>query len=168
MELQQSMETTTIEISVENWQWLQAKKQRPSETFNDVVDRLRHDRLDQSTETQSRSEPTQPDGSDEINEVEDDHNQIGLASVPEDIDLPGSGEVFERRRQAIGKLYTFLRREGTATRSDFLQLVDPDDVSYNNEGSFWSNAVKGRDSLSSLPGVESPGEGEHKWRYTGK
>lgn len=34
-------ETTTIEISVENWQWLSSLKQRPGDSFDDVVSRLR-------------------------------------------------------------------------------------------------------------------------------
>jgi predicted CopG family antitoxin len=34
------MDTTTIEISVENYQWLSGQK-RPGDSFNDVLDRLR-------------------------------------------------------------------------------------------------------------------------------
>jgi len=143
------METTTIEISVENWRWLTTQKRRPGESFNDVLDRIRqqHDEQPASLE----NEPT---------------DKIEPADVPADLDLPGSGDTYERRREAIARLYTYLREEGTATRADFLELIDPSDVDYASGASFWSNCVKGRDSLAALEGVQPPGEGEHTWRYT--
>jgi len=144
------MGTTTIEISVENWRWLTNQKRRPGESFNDVLDRLREQQGDQPA-------------------TEDDPAvEIEPADVPADLDLPGSGDTYERRREAIARLYAYLREEGTATRADFLELIDPSDVDYASGASFWSNCVKGRDSLSVLEGVEPPGEGEHTWRYTGE
>lgn len=134
------MDTTTIEISVENWQWLNSQK-RPGESFNDVITRLREDRDDR--EAHSENEP----------------------SLPEELDLPGSGDLLEQRRAAIAQLYAHLQREGSASKSDFLELVDADDVGYVSAESFWSNCIKGRDSLGTLPGVEPPSEGEHTWTY---
>lgn len=145
------METTTIEISVENWRWLTNQKQRPGESFNDVLDRLREQGSDVDAEQEVSSEA--------IDEIEP-------TEVPDDLDLPGSGDTYERRRRAIGQLYAHLQREGSATRADFLELVDSEDVDYATGASFWSNCVKGRDSLSALEDVQPPGEGEHTWRYT--
>jgi hypothetical protein len=85
-----------------------------------------------------------------------------------DLDLPGSGERLEQRREAVRTLYEFLQEEGTASRSDFLKLVDPDEVGYSTAESFWTNLVKARDALKQLPGVDAPGEGEHTWRYVGE
>lgn len=83
------------------------------------------------------------------------------------LDLPGSGETLAARRDAIRRLYDYLQDQGTAQKSDFLDQIDADAVGYASAGSFWSNCVKGRDSLKSLPGVDAPGEGEHTWRFRG-
>lgn len=150
------METTTIEISIENWRWLTNQKRRPGESFNDVLDRIRRQPKSRSledTENDARFDPN--------NEA----SVIKPAEIPDDLDLPGSGEKYERRREAIARLYAYLREEGTATRADFLQLIDPSDVDYASGASFWSNCIKGRDSLSTLEGVEPPEEGEHTWRF---
>lgn len=132
-------EKTTIELSAENWQWLNAQK-RPGESFDDVLSRLR---TGDAPEAVSGSQP-----------------------LPDDLDLPGSGDTLERRRATIARLYDHLQTHGTATKSDFLELVDAEEVGLSTPESFWSNCVKGTDSLRSLPGVDPPGEGEHTWRYS--
>jgi predicted CopG family antitoxin len=182
------METTTIEISVENWKWLSALKERPGDSFNDVVSRLRKqyeqaEVPDEELETayRKRGEDLRDiQGSDEGEQPDQDEvgpegmtmdagealfGDIEPADVPDDLDLPGSGETYEQRRETIATLVTYLQQEGTATKADFLQLVDADDVGYSSADSFWSNAVKGRNSLSAVDGVVPPGEGGHNWRY---
>jgi predicted CopG family antitoxin len=146
------METTTIEISVQNWQWLTSLKQRPSDSFDDVVTRLREQHEADNLET-----TTGHDLDDDLDEIE--------PTMPDDLDLPGNGETYERRRETIATLVAYLQQEGTATKADFLQLVDADDVGYASPESFWANAVKGRNSLSAVDGVVPPGEGGHTWRY---
>lgn len=136
------MATTTIEISRENWQWLNSLKE-PGDSFNDVLDRLR-----------GADDPTSP------HRLSADEDRL-----PDDLDLPGSGDTLDRRRAAIARLYAFLEREGQARKTDLLDLVDPDEVEYSSKESFWANCVKGRDSLRALPGVESPSEGGHVWRF---
>lgn len=133
---------TTIEVSIENWQWLNSLKQRPQESFNDVLDRLRTGKT--TPETGITADPD---------------------SLPESLDLPGSGETLERRRAAIAQLYAYLQEHGTATKSELLELIDPDDVGYSSAESFWSNAIKGRETLRALPEIDAPGEGERTWRY---
>ena len=130
-------ETTTIEISRENWRWLNQMKD-PGDSFDDVLDQLR------------------------LNEPEGETPLVGL---PDELDLPGSGETLEAREMAIARLYMHLEEEETASKADLLELIDPENVGYSSAESFWSNAVKGRDSLRALPGVEAPNEGEHTWRF---
>jgi len=134
--------TTTIEISTENWQWLNAQKE-PGESFNDVLDRLRPDNM-----TPTVVEPARSD-----------------EPLPDELDLPGSGTTLEARRVTLSRLYAYLQQEGSAAKSDMLELVDPEYVGYSSAESFWSNAIKGRDSLRVLPGIRPPNEGEHSWHY---
>lgn len=181
-------ETTTVEISVENWRWLSTLKERPGDSFNDVISRLR-EQYEQAGGTDENLETTYRERDEDLRDIQDndrseqpDHDEIGPegmtmdadealfgdiepADVPDDLDLPGSGETYEQRRRAIGTLVAYLQAEGTATRADFLELINPDDVRYASADSFWSNAVKGRDSLSAVEGVVPPSEGEHSWRY---
>lgn len=134
------MATTTIQVNEVTAERLHARKRR-GDSYDDVIVRLLDGDPDEAT-----------------------------ADVPEsvdDLDVPGSGATAERRRRTIGRLYAYLRDQGTAEKSDFLALVDPDDVGYASEASFWSNCVKGKDTLSALPGVETPGEGERRWRFVG-
>ena len=133
-------ETTTIEITTENWQWLNSKK-NPGESFNDVLDRLRLD------EPQGETPAIEP---------------------PSKLDVPGSGESLEARRATLARMYTYLMEEETATKADLIELVDPEYVGYSSRESFWSNCIKGRDTLRAIPGVQAPGEGEHTWRYVGR
>lgn len=133
----EAMETTTIELSRENWQRLNERKRRPGESFNDVLDRLLTERSG------------------------GDHE----AHLPEELDLPGSGDVLEERRKTVARLYEYLQEHGSATKGDFLELVDVDQVGYGSSESFWSNCINATGVLSSLPGVRSPGEGGHRWRF---
>jgi len=130
-------DTTTIEISIENWRWLNQMKD-PGDSFDDVLDQLRLDEPQEETP---------------------------LVGLPDELDLPGSGETLEAREMAIAQLYMYLEEEETASKADLLELIDPENVGYSSTESFWSNAVKGRDSLRALPGVEAPNEGEHTWRF---
>jgi hypothetical protein len=83
------------------------------------------------------------------------------------IDVPGSNQTADARRQAVLDMRDRLRELGTAEKSDLLECIDSDDVNYSSLESFWSNVVKGRDSLKSLNGVEPPAEGGRTWRWTG-
>jgi hypothetical protein len=97
--------------------------------------------------------------------------------VPEDVvdqnvnalDLPGSGERLKRRRDAVRACYEFLRREGSASKSDFVADVYPEHTAgYDSPGGWW-NAV-GKQGLRDLArddrlDVVAPGEGEHTWLF---
>lgn len=85
----------------------------------------------------------------------------------EEIAVPGSGDRERARQEAVLQLYAHLREKGSATRTDFLELIDPDEVGYASADSFWSNVEKAKkyQPLRKLPGVEPPTEGGRTWRY---
>ncbi|WP_121744878.1 hypothetical protein [Natronorubrum halophilum] len=84
------------------------------------------------------------------------------------IDVPGSGDLAKRRKETIIKMAELLREQGTAEKSDFLEVVDLEEVRYKSKDSFWSNVVKGRDSLKAMPGVEKPPDGRTEWEWAGE
>lgn len=86
------------------------------------------------------------------------------------LDLPGRGDRVEARREAIRAIYDYLRREGSATRSEIQEagVVDVDATGYTEFYSFWTNCINTPEALRDLPGVDPPGEGEHRYYYTGE
>ena len=82
-------------------------------------------------------------------------------------EVAGSGDLADRRADAILIMYDHLREQGTAEKDELLAVVDPEVVEYADPSSVWSNMVKGRDTLRALPGVEKPASGRNKpWRFT--
>jgi HTH domain. len=81
-------------------------------------------------------------------------------------EVPRSGAVAERRADAILKMYDYLREHGEGENDELTDLVDPDVVELGSAESFWSNVVKGKDTLRALPGVEKPPDGVNDtWKY---
>ncbi|MDB9235766.1 helix-turn-helix domain-containing protein [Halorubrum ezzemoulense] len=83
----------------------------------------------------------------------------------EELDLAGSGADYDRRRDAVLKMYEHLReRPGErVSKSDFADLLDGTDVGYGGGfASLWANWVKGSgdrpNALDTLPGVELRGD----------
>lgn len=85
------------------------------------------------------------------------------AAALADLEVPGSGEVRTRRREAVGVLYDRLRSMETATRSELLHGVDAEPLGYASPETFWSSTA--RDALRELPGVEPPTSGSSTWRF---
>jgi len=87
------------------------------------------------------------------------------------LDLPGSGERLKRRRDAVRACYEYLRREVSASKSDFVADVYPEHpASYDSSGGWW-NAV-GKRGLRDLArddrlDIVAPAEGEHTWLFEG-
>ena len=80
------------------------------------------------------------------------------------LDLAGSGTDYERRRDAVVRMYEHLReRPGErVSKSDFEALLDGTDVGYGGGfPSLWANWVKSSgdrpNALDTLPGVELQG-----------
>jgi hypothetical protein len=83
----------------------------------------------------------------------------------DELDLAGSGADYDRRRDAVLKMYQYLReRPGErVSKGDFADLLDGTDVGYRGGfASLWSNWVKGSgdrpNALDTLPGVELRGD----------
>lgn len=101
-------------------------------------------------------------------EADEEIYQDGLAVI-DDLDLPGSGAKLDRRRAAVRACYDAIREQGDGQRSTFEALLTERDADfgYPTFKSFWNNCVKARDALD-LPGVETPGEGEHYYVWVGE
>lgn len=84
-----------------------------------------------------------------------------------DLDLPGSGDTLDARREALQGIYERLQERGAATKAVLLAPVDADAVGYASADSFWTNCISGAGTLSRLPGVEPPPDGGRTWRYHG-
>jgi hypothetical protein len=76
-------------------------------------------------------------------------------------ELYGSGEVLERRLDALEQLYGELKREGTMEREELIAMVDLDDVGYDDGDSMMSNMVAGK--LAMLPGVSADTGGTYRY-----
>lgn len=138
------MDTTTIEISVENWQRLNGRK-RPGESFNDVVSRLLDGPDDSSGET--------------------------VADLGE-VDFPSSRDP-EDCEAAVQAARDHLRENGPSTMREIVGTVMPEHpIGYDvpqlesgerYRGSWWRKIVK--PGLEALPDIEAPAQGASKWRY---
>lgn len=166
------MGNTTIQISDEAWQRLNSRKQ-PGDGFKDVVDRV----LDRLEELENQ-EPAEPVDNlvahEDVGELvvqeddeDDDLRREDVRELVDDLDVPGSGAREEARREALVDLYEHLRMNGSADKEELLRVLEAHDHGYSSGESFWSNVVKGKDTLQSLPDVESPapGGGPSLWRY---
>ncbi len=124
------------------------------------------------------SPPQLEDIADGTETTVDDASDQGVSSDSDSLDnakayadafgeLAGQGDLLVRRADAIMDMYDLLREQGSAKKSDFLELVDPDEIDYEDPESVWSNMVKGQDTLKVLPGVETSPPGRSTWKYTG-
>lgn len=166
-----AMETTTIAIRNEDWTRLNNRKQ-PGDGFADVVNRVL-DRLegleDQDADHTLEDDVVQKHVVDDVQEDDQDDRlrREDVRELVDDLDVPGSNERLEARREALVDLYEHLRMNESADKSELLLVLEAHDHGYTSAESFWSNVVKGKDTLQSLPGVESPdpGGGPNLWRY---
>ena len=134
---------------------LHGLKQR-GESYEDVVWRLleEHNESDEQPPLESESAPRVRDEPEPTLDVE--HTAI---------DVPGSGELEERRKETVIEMARLLRDRGAAEKSDFLEVVDADAVGYSSAESFWSNCIKGRNSLKAVSGVQKPPQGRNEWTW---
>jgi len=84
-----------------------------------------------------------------------------------DIGLPGDGENLKARREALRDIHEYLKEHGSGQRSDFAEIVDVEATGYASFNSFYTNCITVPGTLASLPDVEAPGEGGHRYQYVG-
>jgi hypothetical protein len=88
-----------------------------------------------------------------------------VADAARDADLPGTGNILERRRDALLAAFDYLNEHPEATRADFLRDVYPDHPAEFESPEGWWNAIQ--PALGRLPGVDPPKERGHIWHYLG-
>ncbi|MFC6906439.1 hypothetical protein [Halalkalicoccus tibetensis] len=120
----------------------------------------------ENTDEGDRTSDTPHEGADATpEEIPEDPT---IPSLIDAMELPGEGEVLERREAEISALYEYLRENGTASEEELRSTVDPDEVGYDSAEGFWEDCVRGSGSLEELPGVSAPTEEERRWRYVGE
>lgn len=118
----------------------------------------------EGTKTPSQSPPKSNRSQSHESGKEGDMRRQARERIDE-LDLAGSGTGYERRSDAVLKMYDHLRNNPgeRKSKSDFADLLDSVDVGYSGGfESLWSNWVKGSgdrpNALDALPGVELRGE----------
>ncbi len=82
-----------------------------------------------------------------------------------EVDLPGTGETLEARRQALLAAYEYLIEHPSAKKSDFLENVYPEHpAGFETEDGWW-NAIQ--PALKQFPGVDPPEEQGKIWKFLG-
>lgn len=114
-----------------------------------------------ATGDESQSPPPEPSGSETEQTVESN-----AYDAIDSLDLPGSGDVLEARRDAVRAIYDYIRENGKGRKSEFEDLLNTENLGYDSFHSFWKNTVTKRDALD-LPGVATPSEGSPWYRYVG-
>gem|GEM_PF-866297 len=81
----------------------------------------------------------------------------------QEIDIPGSDESEEKRREAIKAAYEFLRNRRDAAKQDFIENVFTEYAAgYSNARAWWEKLI--RPALKQFPTAQSPSQGG-SWKY---
>jgi len=87
----------------------------------------------------------------------------------EQLELPGEDELLNRRLDAVREAYEVLAELGEADRMEILDAmdIDPVELGYQDEDSFWRNLMIKHRVMGQLSGVIVPTEGGRYYRYVG-
>ena len=88
-----------------------------------------------------------------------------VTDAAHDVDLPGSGDTLEQRRDALLAAYDYLSDHPEAKKADFLRDVYPEHSAAFESAEGWWNAIQ--PALRELPGVDPPKERGHIWHDLG-
>jgi len=80
-----------------------------------------------------------------------------------DAELPGSGELLEKRQEALQAAYDYVRENPNATKSEFLVEVFPDNPAGYKTADEWWKAIE--PALADLPNVDVETDREHVWHF---
>ncbi|RLM62481.1 HTH domain-containing protein [Halorubrum sp. Atlit-26R] len=153
--------------------WLPGTR-KPRRNAKDRERRLAADQadLEEAAGEGGRSEdiPTSGIEAEPESERSDPGSRVDVDEVIEDLDLPGSGERVEQRREAVRACVAYLREHGEAQRSAFVDEVYPDHpAGFGSSGGWW-NAI-GKQGLAEVADVvdvvDAPPEGSHVWYWRG-
>jgi hypothetical protein len=98
-------------------------------------------------------------------ETTDPSRRPAVTDAARDAELPGTGEILERRRRALLAAYDYLSEHPEAKKADFLRDVFPEHRAEFESAEGWWNAIQ--PALRELPGVDPPKERGHIWHYLG-
>ena len=132
-----------------------------SETVTDVEGQTTGRDETEAPPDRAETAPSPETRPDEPAPISDD-----VADAVDAIDLPGSPEEAERRRESLRTAYLYLRKRGRADRDDFAADVHPEapgDYADPSEG-WWEDVIK--PGLETLPDVEYD-EDADAWVFTG-
>lgn len=147
---------TTIEIHRSTWRRLNAVKE-PGDSFDDALNRVLNIYLEHRGEhlTPVTLEDLEP-------EVDESAQQAAVAGV-DGLSLPGSGEVLERRREAVRAVVERVHELGRAAKPELLEIVDPESLGYQDAESCWKGLLQS--ALHNIDEVEASGPGGY-WMPT--
>jgi DNA-binding Lrp family transcriptional regulator len=92
-------------------------------------------------------------------------HRSAAADAAYDVELPGSDDILEQRREALLAAYDYLSDHPEAKKADFLRDVYPDYSAEFESAEGWWNAIQ--PALREMPGVDPPKERGHIWHYLG-
>lgn len=100
----------------------------------------------------------------------DGDQEASADEIIDGLDLSGSGDRLEARRDAVRACYEFLRENGKARKSEFVEaLYDEHTAGFGSPGGWWNEI--GNNGLKTVAEqvdtIDAPGEGEHVWQWTG-
>jgi len=95
-------------------------------------------------------------------------DELEIAPLLEELELPGSGDLLQERREAVRACVIHLRETGDETKSGFLEQIYPDHrAGYGSTGGWW-NAIRPAllELSEEIEAIRPPGgEGAHRWRW---
>lgn len=80
-----------------------------------------------------------------------------------DAELPGSGNVLEKRREALKAAYDYVSDNPNATKSEFLTEVFPENPAGFKTADEWWKAIN--PALADLPNVDVKSDRGHVWHF---
>jgi predicted CopG family antitoxin len=95
-------------------------------------------------------------------------HEEAVEAIIDELDLPGGGHALASRRDAVRACWRYLREQGEATKSDFVDDVYPDHrASYGSSGGWWNTVGKQglRTVADEHDSVDAPIEGNHVWFF---
>jgi len=165
-------ETTTIQVSIDNWQWLNSQK-RPNESFDDVITNVRQriEDIDSMTTIDAMGGVNQQPLQDTSETPETNSEPF---PIPDDV--PGRINA-EDARAAIRAAIEYVENNGGATKKEIIPEIMPDhDCGYDVEvalekiekgerfrGAYWRRIIK--PGLKQSERIETPAPHESEWTY---
>jgi hypothetical protein len=103
-------------------------------------------------------------------EASSDDQDDGQDDPVATLDLPGSGETLERRRDAVRACLQYLRREGSATKKEFIDNVFSENpAGYQSSGGWWNAIGAGvREVAEQRDELVAPSEGSRTYERVGQ